>query len=52
LKASTPVSSRSGQVVAAVNIAIPWSPGAITKLVSQHGPVLQVTARQIAARII
>jgi IclR family pca regulon transcriptional regulator len=45
-------SRSSGQVVAAVNIAIPWSPEAITELVGQHGPVLQDTARQIAARVI
>ena len=49
---AVPVRSRSGQVVAAVNIAIPWSPQPIIELVSQHGPVLQDTARQIAARVI
>ena len=49
---AVPVRSRSGQVVAAVNIAIPWSPEAITELASQHGPLLQDTARQIAARVI
>jgi IclR family pca regulon transcriptional regulator len=49
---AVPVRSRSGQVVAAVNIAIPWSPEAIIELVSRHGPVLQDTARQIAARVI
>jgi IclR family pca regulon transcriptional regulator len=49
---AAPVRSRSGEVVAAVNIAIPWSPVAMTELVSQHGPALQDAARQIAARVI
>jgi len=49
---AVPVRSRSGGILAAVNIAIPWSPEAITDLVGQHGPVLQDTARQIAARVI
>jgi IclR family transcriptional regulator, pca regulon regulatory protein len=49
---AVPVRSRSGRVIAAVNIAIPWSPEAITELVGQHAPVLQATARQIAARVI
>jgi IclR family transcriptional regulator, pca regulon regulatory protein len=49
---AAPVRSRSGEVIAAVNIAIPWSPAAITELVGQHGPTLQDTARQIAARVI
>ena len=42
----------SGEVVAAVNIAIPWSPVAMSELVAQHAPVIQATARQIAARVI
>ena len=37
---AVPVRSRSGQVIAAVNIAIPWSPEAITDLVGQHAPAL------------
>jgi IclR family transcriptional regulator, pca regulon regulatory protein len=49
---AAPVRSRSGEVIAAVNIAIPWSPVATTELVSQHGPILQATARQIAAKVI
>jgi IclR family transcriptional regulator, pca regulon regulatory protein len=49
---AAPVRSRSGEVIAAVNIAIPWSPAPITELVTQHGPTLQATARQIAARVI
>ncbi|HEY7259944.1 MAG TPA: IclR family transcriptional regulator [Trebonia sp.] len=49
---AAPVRSRSGEVVAAVNIAIPWSPVAMSELVAQHGPIIQATARQIAARVI
>jgi IclR family transcriptional regulator, pca regulon regulatory protein len=49
---AVPVRSRSGEVIAAVNIAIPWSPESITELVSQHRPTLQATAHQIAARVI
>jgi hypothetical protein len=43
---------RSGEVIAAVNIAIPWSPEPITDLVGQHTPALQAAARQIAAQVI
>ena len=49
---AVPVRSRSGQVIAAVNIAIPWSPEAITELVARHSPALHDTARQLAARVI
>jgi len=49
---AAPVRSRSGEVVAAVNIAIPWSPVAMSELVAKHGPLLQATARQITARVI
>jgi IclR family pca regulon transcriptional regulator len=49
---AAPVRSRSGEVVAAVNIAIPWSPVAMSELVAKHGPILQATARQITARAI
>jgi IclR family pca regulon transcriptional regulator len=49
---AAPVRSRSGEVVAAVNIAIPWSPVAMSELIAQHGPVIQSTAHQIAARVI
>lgn len=49
---AAPVRSRSGEVVAAVNLAVPWSPAAISDLVSQLGPTLQSTARQIGARVI
>jgi IclR family transcriptional regulator, pca regulon regulatory protein len=49
---AAPVRARSGQVVAAVNVAIPWSPAAMTELVAQLGPTIQATARQIAAQVI
>ncbi len=49
---AAPVRARSGEVVAAVNVSIPWSPVAMNELVSQLGPTLQATARQIAARVI
>jgi IclR family transcriptional regulator, pca regulon regulatory protein len=49
---AAPVRSRSGQVVAAVNVSIPWSPEPISDLVTQLGPTIQATARQIAARVI
>jgi IclR family transcriptional regulator, pca regulon regulatory protein len=49
---AAPVRSRSGQVIAAVNVAIPWSPVAISDLVTQLGPTIQATARQIAARVV
>jgi IclR family pca regulon transcriptional regulator len=49
---AAPVRSRSGEVVAAVNVAIPWSPVAMSELVAQFGPALQATAGQIAARVI
>jgi IclR family transcriptional regulator, pca regulon regulatory protein len=49
---AAPVRARSGQVVAAVNVAIPWSPVAISELVAQLGPTIQATAKQIAARMI
>jgi IclR family transcriptional regulator, pca regulon regulatory protein len=49
---AAPVRARSGEVVAAVNVSIPWSPVAMDELVIQLGPTLQATARQIAARVI
>jgi IclR family transcriptional regulator, pca regulon regulatory protein len=49
---AVPVRSRSGEVVAAINVAIPWSPVAITELASQFAPALKSTASQIAARVI
>jgi IclR family pca regulon transcriptional regulator len=49
---AAPVRARSGEVVAAVNVAIPWSPVPITELVTELGPAIQATAGQIAARVI
>jgi IclR family transcriptional regulator, pca regulon regulatory protein len=49
---AAPVRSRSGEVVAAVNVSIPWSPAAMSELVTRLGPTLQATARQIAAQVI
>jgi IclR family pca regulon transcriptional regulator len=44
---AVPVRSRSGEVVAAINVAIPWSPVEITELASKFGPVLKTTASHI-----
>jgi IclR family pca regulon transcriptional regulator len=49
---AAPIRSRSGEVVASVNVAIPWSPVAMSELVSQLGPAIQMTARQIACWVI
>jgi IclR family transcriptional regulator, pca regulon regulatory protein len=49
---AAPVRSRSGDVVAAVNVSIPWSPVAMSELVSQLGPALQTAAHQISTRVI
>jgi len=49
---AAPVRSRSGQVVAAVVVAIPWSPAAMTELVSRHGSAVRAAADKIAARVI
>jgi IclR family transcriptional regulator, pca regulon regulatory protein len=49
---AAPVRSRSGEVVAAVNVAIPWSPTAMSELVSRLGPTVQAAANEIAAQVI
>jgi IclR family transcriptional regulator, pca regulon regulatory protein len=49
---AVPIRSRAGTVVAAVNLAIPWSPVAMTELADQFGPLLQATARQISLLVI
>jgi IclR family transcriptional regulator, pca regulon regulatory protein len=49
---AAPIRSRSGEVVAAVNVAIPWSPVAMSDLVGQLGPAIQATARQITCWVI
>ncbi|HEY6496390.1 MAG TPA: IclR family transcriptional regulator [Trebonia sp.] len=46
---AVPVRSRTGPVVAAINLAIPWSPAAMSQLADQLRPALQATARQISA---
>ena len=46
---ATPIRSRSGVVVAAINLAIPWSPVAMSELTDHYGPMLLSTARQISA---
>jgi IclR family transcriptional regulator, pca regulon regulatory protein len=49
---AVPVRSRAGAVVAAINLALPWSPVPVTELADQLGPALQTTARQISALVI
>jgi IclR family pca regulon transcriptional regulator len=49
---AVPVRSRSGEVVAAINVAIPWSPVPMTELVGQLGPILLATSRQITAQVV
>lgn len=49
---AAPVRARSGRVVAAVNLAFPWSPVATSDLVRELGPVLRATANDISARVI
>jgi IclR family transcriptional regulator, pca regulon regulatory protein len=49
---ASPVLTRSGEVVAAVNVAVPWSPVAMSELVSRLGPAVQATASQISARVV
>src|SRR5215469_18402182 len=49
---AVPVRSRSGDVVASINVAIPWSPVPMTELVGQLGPVLLATSRQITAQVV
>jgi IclR family transcriptional regulator, pca regulon regulatory protein len=49
---AAPVRSRSGEVVAAVNVAIPWSPAAMSELVSRLGPAVRATADKIASQVI
>ena len=46
---AVPIRSRTGEVVAAVNVAIPWSPAPMSELVGQLGPTRQATARQIGS---
>jgi len=48
---AAPIRSRSGRTVAAVNVAIPWSPTAMNELVSRLGPSVRAAADRIAARV-
>jgi IclR family pca regulon transcriptional regulator len=48
---AAPIRSQSGEVIAAINIAIPWSPAAISELITQHAPVIQAAARRITAQL-
>jgi IclR family pca regulon transcriptional regulator len=48
---AVPVRSRSGDVVASINVAISWSPVPMADLVGQLGPALIATARQITAQV-
>jgi IclR family transcriptional regulator, pca regulon regulatory protein len=49
---AAPVRTRSGEVVAAVNLVFSWSPESMSELVSRLGPAVKSTARQISARVI
>lgn len=49
---AAPVRSRSGEVVAAVNVSIPWSPAPMSELVTRLEPILKATAGEISARAI
>jgi len=49
---AAPVRSRTGQVVAAINVAVPWSPAAMSELVRQIGPTVLTTAHEIATQVI
>jgi len=49
---AVPIRSRSGPVTAAINLAFPWSPVAMSELADQFGPLLQGTARQVSSLVI
>lgn len=49
---AAPVRTRSGEVIAAVNLVFARSPETIGELVARLGPAVQSTARQISARVI
>lgn len=49
---AAPVRARSGEVVAAINVAIPWSPVAMSELVGRLGPTVQAAANEISARVV
>ncbi|HCU91578.1 MAG TPA: IclR family transcriptional regulator [Actinobacteria bacterium] len=49
---AAPIRSRSGEVVAAINVAIPWSPVTMNELARRLGPTVQAAANEIAAHVI
>jgi IclR family pca regulon transcriptional regulator len=49
---AAPIRARSGDVVASVNVAVPWSPVPMSELVAALGPAVQATAQQIGTRVI
>jgi IclR family transcriptional regulator, pca regulon regulatory protein len=49
---AAPIRARSGDVVASVNVAVPWSPAPMSELVALLGPAVQATAQQIGTRVI
>jgi IclR family pca regulon transcriptional regulator len=49
---AAPVRARSGEVVAAVNVSVPWSPVPVGELLVRLGPTVQAAANQVAARVI
>ena len=49
---AVPIRSRSGPVVAAINLAFPWTPVAMSELADHFGPLLHGTARQISSLVI
>jgi IclR family transcriptional regulator, pca regulon regulatory protein len=49
---AVPIKSRSCEVVAAINLSIPWSPVAMSELIDQFGPALAATGRQISSLVI
>jgi IclR family pca regulon transcriptional regulator len=49
---AAPIRKRSGEVVAAVNVAIPWSPVTMDELVRRLGPIVRAAAHDIAASVV
>jgi IclR family transcriptional regulator, pca regulon regulatory protein len=49
---AAPVRGRSGDVSAAINVAIPWEPVPMSELVERLGPGLRATANAIGALVI
>jgi IclR family transcriptional regulator, pca regulon regulatory protein len=48
---AAPVRTRSGEVVAAVNLAIPWAPVEMSELVDRFGPTLRASADEIGSLV-